>query len=313
MNRLMAAAIGAALVSATAQAQDTPVFGNPAKQIDVIGSVRADNRVIIIPTAQVKWMVYGKVSKTASPHAFQQNTRSARSTTEVIGSADPATIKALAATLYTDLVAQLRAKGWEVITADQLGADAPKWARLDLDPQTGLAEDSFKYDAERRYAIAAPGDMPVFTTIAGGKFLAPTNNVGLNKLARDRQALILVPTYVFDTAELDQSTRQGFNNVTASTSATASLLLGGSANVSAPRGFMTLSIKGPLPVAENIGELRKLERRGDSGFTSAMRFLGGLAKVNKSAFSLVADNAALSREAGRAGAAFNTEIVARLK
>jgi hypothetical protein len=314
MKNLVGAALAAALLtpaSIWAQTQ-TAVFSNPDKQFETIGKVNAEQRVIVVPTLQVKWMTYGKVSKTASPHVFQQNTRSARSTTEVIGSVNPATLQALTDGLYADLVAQLKAAGWKVVTAADLGTTAPKWAAMDVDAD-GLANDTFTYDAERRYAIAAPGGMPILKTVGGGKFLAPTNGMGINKLARDHNALILVPTYVFDTAELDQSTRQGFNNVTATTAATASLLIGGSANVSAPRGMLTLSLKAPVAVAEDIGTLQKVDPSNkDSGFTSAMRFLGGLAKVSKAAYTLVPDDKKLGSEATRAGAAFNAEIVRRL-
>lgn len=300
------------LLPGAVSAQDQAVFANPAKQIESTGSVRAEQRVVIVPTLQVKWMTYGKVSKTASPHAFQQNTRAARSTTEVVGTADSTALIALSQTLYDDLVTRLQAAGWQVVTAQDLASTAPEWKTIPVDPELGLAADEFKYDAERRYAVAAPAGMPVLKTIAGGLFLHPGNNVAINKLAKDRGALVLVPTYVFDTAELDQSTRQGFDNVTATTSARAALLIDGSANISAPRGMLTISIREPVTVAEDVGELRKMDGGGDDRFTATMRFLGGLAKVSKAAYALVPDAERLTSEATRAGGAFNAEIVARI-
>jgi len=85
-----------------------------------------------------------------------------------------------------------------------------------------------------------------------------------------------------------------------------------SISISAPRGMLTMTIKSPITVAEDVGELREISGKGDSAFTSTMRFLGGLAKVSKAAFTLVPDEARLKSEAERAGGAFNAQIVARL-
>ncbi|MDZ4370617.1 MAG: hypothetical protein U1C74_04255 [Phenylobacterium sp.] len=313
MKRLVPTfAISAALLALPAAAQPAPVFHNAAKQIQTTGSVNPAKRVVVLPTAQVKWMTYGKVSKTASPHMFSQNVRSARSTTEVIGSVDAPVLKALADALYKDLADQLAGAGWEVVTADAMGADAPKWATMPLDPVLGLASDEFTYDAERRYAVAAPAGMPILKMVGGGRFLHPTNGMAFNKLSRDG-GVIAVPTYIFDTAELDQSTRQGFNNVTATTSAQAALLISGSATLTSARGVMTLTMAQPAPVAEDVGALRAMSGVGDDRYTATMRFLGGLAKVSKAAYVLEPDQARLQAEALRAGKAFNSQIVARLK
>jgi hypothetical protein len=308
----LCAALAAFLFCLPAAAGAQEVFSNPARQIEVIGKIKTGQRVVIVPTLMLKWMTYGKVSKTASPHAFQQNTRAARSTTEVVSPADPAAMVQLSQALYMDLVEKLRAAGWEVVTADALAAEQLKWSTIPVDPALGLPSDEFTYDAERRYAIAAPDGMPVLKTVAGGKFLAPGNGMLINRIAKERDAAVLIPTFIFDTAELDQSTRQGFNNVTATTSANAALLIGGSANVSSPRGFMTVAVRQPVTVAEDIGALRKLDARGDDRFTATVRFLGGLAKVSKAAYAVEADSARLQAEALRAGGGFNAEIVARM-
>jgi hypothetical protein len=91
-------------------------------------------------------------------------------------------------TLYDDLVAKLRAAGWEVLTYDDVKADVAGVDRAKLDEKLGLPIQSGEGGTEH-YAVAAPSDEMQFKEALQG-WTWP-----FRKIAKEKDANVFVPVY----------------------------------------------------------------------------------------------------------------------
>lgn len=277
----------------TAQAEEA-LFANPAKQFHTMGKLKAPaERTVYLPVVQVKWLLHGKGS---GKGGLGPGTTVIQ---EVNSAIDAARIAAIAQRLHDDLVSQLEAAGWNVLTSTELGPDVPGYKPMSPDKDLGVPVVKDRGGDE--YVLIAPPNMPAVSNT--GMALAGVS-MATNGYMRKKQGLNLFVTYGFSTATIRETARRQIEMETRPV-----LTLSGSfaANTSATTAIVSSD---GVVAATDIGTLTKTGQT--SAALNALQFLSRQRMVNKTEYTLQPDWDKVEAEAARAGRQFNAQIVARL-
>lgn len=96
------------------------------------------------------------------------------------------------------------------------------------------------------------------------------------------------------------------------TDATPALQLSGGAVAATLRGYLTLDLRKPLLVSDDIGALNYVEGSSPSTGAKVFRYMAGMSTINKAAYTFEPEGDRMHAEALRAGREFNAQIVAAL-
>lgn len=182
------------------ESDDSPGLINLKQDLDSAGlKSLAPTKRVAIPTLYVKMMMWGRMTPLPHPSsaapASNKRDRAARPTLEMGVAVDAKAMREIARDLYEDLVAQLRAAGWDVITFRDLSTSTALY-RLEqdeVDTKLGAVVDTSSPAKEkRRYMKMAPENMPILKAGDGPGIS------WMHKVAEEQDILILVPSYVFD-------------------------------------------------------------------------------------------------------------------
>lgn len=305
---------------AVAFAQD-PAFSIPPKQLDVTGvKYLKTSKKILLPTVNVEVLNWGKITSVTQTSALQTlggaSNSTSRSTMEVAIASDVPALRAVAAELYTDLAAKLRAAGWEVITYDEAKSN-PVLAniRLDaMDPEIGAPVRKVNLGKQKmHYTQATPPGMP---SMATGMTMPMW---GLRSMLTEMGTHALETTYRFDTVALEAKSRHGLTTNTASTSAQANLVLAYADGffLSSKLAGGWVRLKSPQAIVGDIGEIKQVEDatpRAANALSKGLSVLGGGGAINSTKGIYVAqlNQSALKASILAAGKAFNDEIAKNL-
>lgn len=197
------------------------VFDKPAKQMDFFKlKFLEKSDTVFIPFVEVKLQNWGTQGAVAQTRGFGSSaatqTAQARSTLSV--AVEPKLAQELATQLHQDLVEQMRAAGWKVLTTEDV-KDTKEYAKLkwETDGELGKGIKIEKKDG-KVLGVGAAGGAGAGYIIAvpeGQQFLkygitGPTWE--MRKILKDANANLLIPSYTintlyFSTEETSRSTR----------------------------------------------------------------------------------------------------------
>ncbi|WP_438483148.1 hypothetical protein [Oleiharenicola lentus] len=313
LRSLASAVFGSVAIFASAQ-----TFSIPADEIDITGAkyLKSSKRMLL-PSVNVEVMNWGKITSVVSTSALQSlggaKNSSARSTMEVAVPSNVAMLRGVASELYDDLATKLRAAGWEVLTYDEAKSDPIlSGIKQELtDAKLGAPVRKVNLGKQKmNYTIATPPGMPAMDP----GMTMPM--FGLRSLLKARDTHSLETTYRFDPIAMQGERRHGIGSNTASTSAAANLALAHAQAtfVTNKTAFGWVKIKSPIPVAGDVGEIKKaadVSPKVANALSEALSFLGPGGSINASKGLYIAelDEAALKANLLLAGKAFNDEII----
>lgn len=180
--------------------EDAATPTNFKQDLESVGvTTLTPSKRVAIPTLYVKMMQWGRMAPVPHPdsanNSGSKKDRGTRPMLEMGVAIDPKVLQEIARELYQDLVLQLRASGWEVITFRDLSTSTAlfRLEQEEVDTNSGAVVDTTSPTKEkRRYSKIAPENMPVLKTGDGPGIS------WLGKVAEEQGVLILVPSYVFD-------------------------------------------------------------------------------------------------------------------
>lgn len=202
---LLAFGATAGLAGAAEETKGVPTFQDNKKEIEFfnVKFFKGAKRVIV-PTATLKLIVSGSVSATA-----QSGGNSAKAKSKyVVSGIDKEYAQGLAKKIQDDAIARFRAAGWEVLAYEDIQADedVAKQDRMKVDASWQMPVDK---NGGNLYVIANPTDAQNFDKL---------DRLGWNlrKVAKEREAVIYMPSYTFNAPQFWAETRRGYKSATAS-------------------------------------------------------------------------------------------------
>lgn len=195
--------------AATASAEYALLDGfkaNPQKSLDVSGAKGLKvSKKILVPTVFLRVGVEGSVFAAKSAGS---STASAKGSFTVQG-LDSDALMALAKQLHDSYVAELRAAGWEVLTYEDIKADAGIAA---MERQTGegpLAFPLIKDPSRTVYALVAPSREQLFKPAMQG------STWPFRFIAKALDATVLIPQIDIVAPQVWTETRKGYKSASA--------------------------------------------------------------------------------------------------
>lgn len=196
------------------------IFDKPAKQFD-FGKMKflEKSDTVLIPFVEVKLQNWGSQGAVAQTSRFSSGpTQTAQARATLASSVDPKLAQELATQLHKDMVEQMRAAGWKVITLDDV-KDTKAYSKLkwEEDEELGRGIKIEKKDGKFMGMSAAGGSGNGFIIAVpeGQQFLKSGINGPtweLRKVIMEKGVNLLIPIYqvntmYFKTGETSRMTR----------------------------------------------------------------------------------------------------------
>jgi len=291
----------------------------PAKRQMALESGReknfGDSPVIIVPTIYLKLSVSGHIFVAKQGSALSAigggspNTARASARYTVNG-LDKKFLQEVAAKVYDDFVAKVRAAGYTVKTyADIKDLDKVKTAeRAKPDAAMGLPTEKDRNNVHE-YVVVAPSDEQTFVeTLTGGVFSQFTGRGG----SALGEGTVVIPVYTIISPQIGGEVSETYSTISAGIKSAPGMTL---ASVSVPLltqkgGWGDAHLKTQfLPIAVKVGELTAEDTTSKAGnaFSKGVSLLTGAGQINtKSAtFTFAVDQPAYMAGVLEGTAAFN--------
>lgn len=256
----------------------------PGKTVEVFDTkiFRASNR-IIIPTLYLRVVTQGSVFASKSSGS---STASAKGKFTVQGH-DRVALMALAKQLHDDFVARLRGAGWEVLTFDDIKAEAGVAA---MERYTGEGALNFptQKDGPYTYAIVAPTEAQNFKPVMQGPTWA------FRFIAKSMNGTIVVPQLDIVAPQVWTETAKGYKRATAEVKALPGMHLNYAMVLALnPRGGggVTAKLKGAIiNTTTDAGSFVSASDESPTGanaLSKGLSKLGGGGAINRASGSYV--------------------------
>lgn len=273
-----------------------------------------DSDTIIIPTVYLKLAVAGKVSATKQGGMFGGNNTVKAKAQYAVAGLDKKLAQQLAQKVQDDLVAQLKAAGYNVKTyADIKDLDAVKNAKRESgDKDWGMPLDK-EIGGLAINIVAAPSDEQVFKQgLAWGVF----NQFITRTKSTLGEGSILIPTYVVAAPQVWAETGRGYKTISAGVNVAdgMNLTMARADLITAKAAGGTVMTKTQvINIGEKVGVVSDKDTTDDVGnaVSGALAALTGTGKISsKSGFyQMTIDPAAYEAGVMRGIAAFNAQVV----
>lgn len=282
-----------------------------------------DSNTLIIPTVYVGFPVEGKVGVSKQGSALQTlgggNANSVKASASfTVSGLDKALAQGIAKQIQDDLVAQLRAAGYTVLTYDDIkDRDFVKGA-----DRTDMAKDG------AGMILSPPGapDLMWVTPTDEQSFKTGMNGGVFNQFIRFGKprftdGILLVPQFTFTAPQLVGSTGAGYSTISAAVDAFPTMLLN-SASVpwmtNKPKVEMGggnaagVVLKAPVKLADNVGTLAKEDKTptAANALSKGLSMLSGAGSISASSakYVMTIDQAAYTAAALKGAREFNAEV-----
>ncbi|HSJ09793.1 MAG TPA: hypothetical protein VK928_07755 [Longimicrobiales bacterium] len=288
------------LIASSAAAQEaTP----PMESLDLDRKDTKNMRgatTVIVPTLYINYSVEGSLFVAA------QGRGSAQAKAEfVVSNFDREFAQQVTANVQADLVRRLRDAGFTVLTHEDVADHAEVAGHKMLRPHRDFGMPSKEF-MNVKYIIATPSEATSFDPAMTGYPVW-----GFRRLARERDAHILVPEYWFSAPQMWGETGRGTNSVRAGVNVAPGITMSnGRVAFMNPRASGgTLILKKWVATGDNVGQLVQTEENRSSlpGFSG---FGAGSIGRSKGSYVLELDRAAFEAAVLRGAGAFNEQIVA---
>jgi len=232
-------------------------------------------RKILVPMAIIRFATRGSLFVANQGRFFESNGRSARAKGKfVVAGLEKAYIQDLARQVQDDFIARLRAAGHTVLTyADvQDNAEVVKMGRYKPDDDYGMPTGSGNPAMKNTYLMAFPSDAQAIDPPFQGY------GWGFRKVAKELDAIVMVPEYIIDAPLLTGSRRNGVSSRSASVAVYPEMLVFGHMLFWTPKGgwgyFRLNQSIGEL--SDNVGEIGAAD---DDSPRAANAIAAGLAQL----------------------------------
>jgi hypothetical protein len=255
---LRTAALVLVLAASSLGAQDGTVtianpFPMPENDLRADGLRRfKDMPKILIPTVEARFALRGSLFVANQGGALDTRGGTARARGRyVVGGLDPEYMRGLVKQYHDDLVARLRAAGYEVLTYDDV-KDLPEVQRMDRyrnNEDYGVPTMS-PQGSRNDYAHVFPTEAQAINPPMQGY------GWGFRKVARDLDAAVLVPVITIDAPTLSSSTRNGVSSRSAAVHVAPNMVVNVYAQFwTARMAWGSVYLKEPLQVADTVGQI----------------------------------------------------------
>ncbi len=228
---------------------------NVGDKLDVRGEDELRGpRTILIPTVLLRLALKGSLTVVNSGRFYQTDGKTVRAKGKyMVAGLDKAYVQGLAKELQDDLAARLRAAGHTVLLYDDVKGDAEvmKMGRYKPEEGYGVPVDSPR-GTNNSYLLATPTDDQAIDPPFQGY------GWGFRKVAKDRDAIVLVPEYRVDAPLLGGSKRHGVTSRGASVSISADMQFYASMPFFTPKGkWGSVMTKASLEdvATEDVGQI----------------------------------------------------------
>jgi len=289
------------------------------------------NKRIMVPMIEFRIQNHGQQTATSQKSGgFGSNagTATAHATAEVTVALDPALVQKMATQVHQDLIARLKAEGWEIVDINDY-KDTRAYRGLNFEGESKLG---LGIKAENRRGIqglnssGAGGGGYFVSTAEGTDFIKPKMGLHYNAvrgISKQADAIVMIPAYSIYTMSFDRETSGSNSNWSGEIRASASIsaqpiaaLAGAHFELTTPKGKLA-NIYSPINKTwgnNYIGELVE-EGKASPQLANTIGVIGGalgLANTqrNKTNYVLVPDESALTQQTFRMTEAVN-DIVAR--
>jgi hypothetical protein len=275
------------------------------------------NKTLLVPTAYVTLVTEGRVAAAKQSGFFQSGNASAKAAASYkVAGLDKAFAQQLAQAVLDDLVTQLRAAGYTVLTyADVKDRDVVKAAQRET--SAGPMGLPTKTEGGNTLVTAAPSDEQHFkSSFAGGEF-AEFMGGGKSRFA---DATLILPQYTFFAPQAWAEGSRGYKSVSAEVNVAAGMTLvsAGAYWMGQPKSRMMRGAPGVATrqfviVSEKTGELSKTADttpQTANAVSSLLSTLTGAGNIQSSSSEYLLS---IDRDAYRAGVlngarGFNAEV-----
>lgn len=192
--------VGAATAHADLETQGIPTFtGKKEVEIGYVKTFKGSKR-IIVPTAFLNVTVSGEAGG-----FVQRGGSSAKAKSKfVVNGIDKAFAQALAQKAYDETIASFREAGWEVLTYDDIKSheDVAGYDRMKKDAAWDMPT---KKEGGNLFVVATPRDEMALDDFN-------RMNWKLRKVAKEREAMVYIPSYTFIAPQLWVETSRGYKS-----------------------------------------------------------------------------------------------------
>ena len=295
-----------------------------AVNVGHVGDLADYGKVVVVPTAYVKFLVDGSVfvakqsSGLLSMGGGSSNSVKAKAKYKVAG-LDKALAQEIAKRAYDDFVAGLRAAGYTVLTYDDIKTRdyVASASRASPDGDWGLPTEKV-VGSRDTYVVATPSDEMAFKIGFTGPF---AEFISMGK-PRFNDATLVIPVYTITAPQSASETSSGFNRISAEVSvmpnmnlSNAQALWMGKPRVRMGGGnFPGVVTKGPVyNLTEKAGELVKASDTTPTAANALSKTLsmlagGGSISSSSADYVLTIDRDVYSAAALRGISSFNAEV-----
>ncbi|HEY0931032.1 MAG TPA: hypothetical protein VGE27_14000 [Gemmatimonas sp.] len=189
-------------------------------------------RKILIPMVLVRYALKGSLTVVNSGRFYQTDGKTVKAKGKyMVAGLEKAYVQGLAQQLQDDLVARLRGAGYTVLTYDDVKDDPEvvKMGRYKPDAGYDMPTDSPR-GTSNTYLMGFPSDAQAIDPPFQGY------GWGFRKVAKDHDAIVMVPEYRVDAPLLGGSKRHGIASRGASVSISADMVLNASTLWITPKG-----------------------------------------------------------------------------
>lgn len=284
-----------------------------------------DFNTLIIPTIYVGFPVEGKVFVSKQGSALQAmasggNANSVKASASfTVSGLDKALAQQIAKKIHDDLVAQLRATGYTVLTYDEIKdqeyvKDADRFADMAKDGPGMVLQGPGQPDL----MWVTPTDEQAFKVGMNGGVYNQFIRLGKPKF---KDAIMLVPQYTFTAPQLVGSTSASYSQISAGVDAFPSMSLNSaytpwmSAKPKMGMGGGNLpgvQLKGAVKLADSVGTLAKEDKTPNAAnaLSKGLSMLSGAGsiKASSAAYVMTIDPALYADTAVKGAHDFNAEI-----
>lgn len=286
--------------SAAASSEENQSPPSAKRELDFVGLRYLEvSKRIALPTVYVKMMSWGRMTPLPHPSgggsSAVKRDRLTRAPLEMTVSVDPKILRAIAQELYDDLVAQLRAAGWQVVTNRDLSNSTALFRLQQEEPDAalGVPVDTINpYKEKRRYLKVAPDGMPIVKLVDGPGIWS------LHGVAEEQEANVVIATYIFDPVAFEAAAQTGGTS-SLGERASLQLVYGGLEFLNPKRDGGVVRSRAPAQLWANIGSLIPSSENGSESE----------ANRKKGLYVLKLDSEALQKCAVEGGKEFNRDAV----